>query len=111
MKRLTINEEILLLAIWRLEENAYGVTIREKIIEYTGSEVSFGTLYNNLEKLVKKGYAFSYKGDPTAVRGGKRKVFYRITKEGVDALKKARELHRKLWDDIPEIALNGKIIR
>ena len=104
MKRLTINEEILLLAIWRLGEEAYGVTIREKVNELTGMDFRFGALYNHLEQLARKGYVSSYKGDPTAIRGGKRKVFYRITAEGRAALESSRTLHERLWKDVPRLA-------
>ena len=102
--KLTLNEQILLLAIWRLGDGAYGYTIREQINAYTQKEIAFGTLYNNLDQLIKKGYAVSYKGQPTAIRGGKRKVYYKTTAKGMDALQKARELQNKLWKGIPEYA-------
>ena len=102
--KLTINEQILLLTIWKLDEEAYGYNIREKVCEYLEKEIAFGTLYNNLDQVIRKGYAVSYKGEPTAVRGGKRKVYYKITDEGIDALQAARELQSKLWSEIPELA-------
>ncbi len=102
MKILTINEEILLMGIWKLGENAYGVKIMEFYSDATGREVSFGTLYNNLDQLVKKEYVVSVKGEPTAVRGGKRKVYYTITEIGREALGRARELHRKIWEGVAE---------
>ena len=102
---LTLNEQILLLAIWKLGDEAYGVRLRELVCDYLGKDVAFGTLYNNLDQLIKKGYALSYKGDPTAVRGGKAKVYYQITKEGTAALQAARELQEKLWDGIPKFAI------
>ena len=103
--KLTLNEQILLLSIWRLEDEAYGVKLREMVCDYTGKDVAFGTLYNNLDQLIKKGYAVSFKGEPTAVRGGKAKVYYRMTKEGMLALQDARELQNKLWDGVPEFAI------
>ena len=54
MKRLTMNEQIFLIAIWHLEKDAYGVNIRKKITELTGRSILFGTLYNTLDYLVKK---------------------------------------------------------
>ncbi len=108
LKRLTINEEILLLSIWRLGEDAYGVPIRDKILETTDNDVGMGSLYNNLEQLVKKGYVFSVRGEPTAVRGGKRKVYYRVTDLGLGALNDARNLHQQLWSGVPEFALESK---
>ena len=103
--KLTINEQILLLSILRLKDEAYGVRIREQVCEYTGKEVAFGTLYNNLDQLIKKGYAVSHKGEPTAVRGGKAKVYYQITDEGIKALQAARKLQNRLWHGISELAL------
>ncbi len=104
MKSLTINESMLLLTIWRLGEEAYGVKIRDKVSEYSLREVGFGSLYNNLDQLVRKGYTSSYKGEPTAARGGKRKVYYNLTKKGLEALQNARELQHKLWSNIPDMA-------
>ena len=103
--KLTLNEQILLLSILRLEDEAYGVKLREMVCEYTGKDVAFGTLYNNLDQLIKKGYAVSFKGEPTAVRGGKAKVYYQITKAGMQALQAAKELQERLWDGIPELAM------
>lgn len=103
--KLTITEQILLLSIIRLGEEAYGVMIREMVSRYTGKDVAFGTLYNNMDQLIRKGFAESHKGEPTAVRGGKAKVYYRITKKGIEALKTARELQNKLWDGIPDLAV------
>ncbi len=104
MKKLTINEEIFLIAIWHLQGNAYGVKIRKKIKELTGSNLLFGTIYNTLDYLVKKGYVVTKKGDPTPERGGNNKVYYLITSEGTEALQKARELQESLWNSIPRYA-------
>jgi len=108
--KLTIIEQILLLTILRLDKEAYGNKIREKVSEYLKKDIAIGTLYNNMDQLIRKGYAISYKGEPTAVRGGKRKVFYIITKDGMDALQAAKELQNKLWDGIPdEVFTQGKL--
>ncbi len=105
MKKLTMNEQIFLIAIWHLEGEAYGVKIREKIIELTGSSMMFGTIYNTLDKLVKKGYVSTRKGgEATIERGGYKKVYYSLTKAGREALRKARELQRSLWAEIPQNA-------
>ena len=102
--KVTVTEQILLITIWRLGDEAYGFKIRERICDLTDKEVAFGTLYNNLDQLIKKGYAESFKGEPTAVRGGKRKVYYKMTDLGMEALQSARELNNKLWQDIPDFA-------
>ena len=103
--KLTLNEQILLLSILRLEDEAYGVKLREMVCDYTGKDVAFGTLYNNLDQLIKKGYAVSFKGEPTAVRGGKAKVYYQITKEGIEALQAAKELQERLWGGMPGMVI------
>ena len=105
MKKLTLNEQIFLIAIWHLDEDAYGVRIMEKIIELTGHSMMFGTIYNTLDKLVKKGYVSTRKGgEATDERGGYKKVFYSLTKEGMLALRRARELQENLWAEIPQNA-------
>ena len=106
--KVTITEQMLLLFIYRLDKEAYGFNIREMVCETTGKEIAFGTLYNNLDQLLKKGYAISYKGESTAVRGGKRKVYYQLTPLGMQALPTARDLQEKLWEGIPKMAFTKK---
>ena len=102
MKLLTLNEEILLLSIWKLGDEAYGVKILDQYSSTTGKEIVMGTLYNSLDYLVKKGYISTQRGEPTPERGGKRKVFYSVTKSGLEALKITKELHESVWEDIPD---------
>jgi DNA-binding PadR family transcriptional regulator len=104
MKELTISEEILLSAIWRLKEEAYGVSIRKKVAEVTKKNLIYGTLYNSLDQLVKKGYVTKTKGEPTRQRGGRSKIYYELTKPGIRALQAARELQNSIWEDLPELA-------
>jgi DNA-binding PadR family transcriptional regulator len=99
---LTVIEQVYLIAIWHLKTNAYGVKIREKVIELTGKSIVFGTLYNNLNTLVKKGYVKTHKGDSGPDRGGNIKVFYSITEDGKKALEDSRELQKSLWATLPE---------
>ncbi|MCP4728307.1 MAG: PadR family transcriptional regulator [bacterium] len=102
MKYLTLNEEILLLTIWRLGSEAYGVAIRDKYVETTGNSIVLGTMYNSLDYLVKKKYVMTNKGEPTPERGGKRKTYFQVTKPGLTALKRTRNLHSAIWDGVPE---------
>ena len=104
MGRLTVNEEMFLISIWHLKDDAYGVKIRKKIADLTGINVFLGTLYNTLEQLIRKGYVSSRKGEPTSQRGGHNKVYYSLTNEGLKALTEARELHEKLWSSLPRKA-------
>ncbi len=106
MKDLTLSELIFMLAIWRLEENAYGVTIRKQIAQVTGKVYTYGTLYSALNQLFRKGYVIKSAGPPTAERGGRSKIFYRLSPEGIRALKAARQLNREIWKGIPEFSLD-----
>jgi len=103
MYGLTLMEEILLTAIWRLQDMAYGVSIRKKITEVTGEEMIYGTLYNLLDQLVRKSYLRKSRGRPTPERGGRSKIYYKLTPQGIKALQQARELHCRVWDGIQEL--------
>lgn len=99
---LTIQEEIVVTVLWRLDQEAYGVSIRKKIAEVTGKKMMYGTLYNILNQLLRKGYVEKIKGEPTAKRGGRSKMYYSLTSQGFEMMQKTRELHRSLWDGIPD---------
>ena len=107
MKPLTKIEEILLLTIWRLKENAYGVTIRKEVIKVTGEEMTYGTLYSALDQLVRKEFVYKATGNPTPERGGRRKIYYTISPRGFEALKNAQALTKTLWGDIPDLAFGN----
>jgi len=108
MKKLTINEEIFLISIWHLRDEAFGLNIRAKIREITGTTITFGTLYNTLDYLLRKGYVQTRRGKPSPSRGGHNKVYYSITPDGIQALQGARELQDRLWEGIPLKALDRK---
>ena len=103
MRRLTIPEEILLTAIWRLKDDAYGVTIRKKIAQITEQDIAYGSLYNILAQLGRKGYVIKSRSAPTSERGGRSKIYYRLTASGVKALQEARELQKMIWKNIPDL--------
>jgi len=104
-EELTLHEQTILLSILRLQDNAYGVILRENVMEVTKKNIHYGTLYNTLNKLVKKGYVIASKGEPTHERGGRRKIYYHLTGRGTTALKEAKELQTALWKDIPDFNL------
>lgn len=83
-------EELVLLTLVRLRENAYGTTIRREITERTGRDVSVGAVYTTLERLERKGYVSSRMGEPTAERGGRAKRYFRIEAPGTRALTEIR---------------------
>lgn len=104
LKILSVNEQIFLIAIWWLKDEAYGVRIRDKIAEMTGRTFTFGTLYNTLDHLAKKGYVTSRAVQILNQTGGNRRVYYTITKAGLEALREARELQKAIWKGIKKYA-------
>jgi PadR family transcriptional regulator PadR len=79
-------EHIVLLALLRLADQAYGVTVRQEIEFRTNREVSIGAVYATLDRLEAKRYVKSHLGDPTPERGGRSKRFFRVTAKGIAAV-------------------------
>lgn len=104
MKELSVLEEIILTAVLRLGEEAYGVTVRRKAEEVTGRDILYGTLYNTLDQLVRKGLLSRTEGRPTAERGGRSKIYYRLTARGLCSLREARALHQQIWKGLPRLS-------
>ena len=100
MKLLSRAEEIILLAILKLGQNAYGVKIREQIKEDTGDLWSFASIYTPLDKLNRKRYVVKIKGEPTSERGGKSKFLYKVTETGEQALRDILEAHQQFWSGV-----------
>lgn len=94
-------EQQVLLAVWRLRGDAYGTTVRDELERRTGRDVSQGAVYTTLIRLEKKGLLRSRMADPTPVRGGKAKRYFRITAEGRAGLEAARAVMERLWDGLP----------
>jgi PadR family transcriptional regulator PadR len=87
-------EHMIVLALLRLGDEAYGVTVRQEIEARTKREVSIGAVYATLDRLEGKGYVKSRRGDPTPERGGRSKRFFNVTAKGVAAVNRAqRALH------------------
>lgn len=103
MDILTRTEEMILLAVYRLGEEAYGVTIREQVAHVAGRDFSVGAIYVPLDRLESRGYLTSYMGDPTPERGGRSKRFFRLTSKGIDALNATRTLHETMWAGISQL--------
>ena len=103
MDILTLKEEIILSALWVLGKNAYGGILRDKVVELSKKDIVYGTLYNLLEILIKKGYVRSRKDTPTPVQGGKAMTIYTLTNSGISALKETKKLHENIWKEWPEL--------
>ncbi|OGU54094.1 MAG: hypothetical protein A2V66_07465 [Ignavibacteria bacterium RBG_13_36_8] len=103
MKLLSRAEEIILLVILKLGLETYGVKIREQIFQDTGDPWSFASIYTPLDKLVRKKYVVKIKGEPSPERGGKSKYYYRVTEEGIQAIKDLQDAHKQVWAGVPNI--------
>ncbi len=97
-------EEIVLLTVAILYEDAYGVSIRHEIESRLKRKVSVSALQTALRRMEKKGYLESEFGEATAIRGGKRKRFFRVTKLGKNALDHAKTTRDLLWAAVPNVA-------
>ena len=101
MRLISRLEEIILLAIWRLGADAYGLAILEEIRKATGKVLLTGSIYASLGRLLKHGLVESFEGDPVPERGGRRKIYYRITPDGRQALEEIRKISSAIWANIP----------
>jgi DNA-binding PadR family transcriptional regulator len=94
-------EQLVLLALIRLGDRAYGVAIHHEIVERAGRDVTVAAVYKTLERLEDKGLAASSLGEPTAERGGRRKKFFEIRPAGLRALRHAIGSLKRLADGLP----------
>jgi PadR family transcriptional regulator, regulatory protein PadR len=93
-------EHIVVLALLRLEDRAYGVTVRQEIEFRTQREVSIGAVYATLDRLETKGYVKSHHGDPTPERGGRSKRFFRVTAKGVAAVNRTQRVLQSMAEGL-----------
>lgn len=100
---LTDFELMILLAVLRVGEEAYGVRITEEIERIGRRTVLMGAVYAALERLERNGLVSSSLGDPTAERGGRAKRFFQITPRGLRAVKQTQDALVALWTDLPQL--------
>jgi PadR family transcriptional regulator PadR len=101
-------EEVILLLVGILGEQAYSFKIAEEFESQTGRSASIGAVHSTLTRLEEKGFLSSEMGSATAERGGRRKRIYVITAYGKRTLKNARDFKVSLWEQFPGFA-TGKI--
>lgn len=103
MKKVVLGafEEMVLLAVGALGDNAYGVTIKAELEAQLKKNLSIGALYAALQRLEEKGWVDTRVGGITEKQGGRRKQYYDITKEGVGALSAVRSMRNELFDRMP----------
>ena len=91
-------EELVLLTITSLCDNAYGVSIKNDVEKRTDRKISVGALHSTITRLEEKGLIRSKLGEPTQERGGKRKKFFEITNSGKAILHHVKNLRDELWE-------------
>jgi DNA-binding PadR family transcriptional regulator len=96
-------EQLVLLALLRLGEEAYGVPIVEEIERRTGRAISRTSVYIALTRLEKRGLVASRVGDPTPERGGKAKRYFRLRPEGLDRLKASKAVLVRMWEGLEPV--------
>lgn len=99
-------EELVLLAVGMLGEDAYGVTIKEILKEKTGKAPSIGAMHSALNRLEEKSCLSSREGGATAERGGRRKKYYQLTAYGLKILEETHELRMAFSKNIPGLTFN-----
>jgi DNA-binding PadR family transcriptional regulator len=96
-------ELMVMLALIRLGDNAYGVPISQEIEKRSGREVAIGSVYAALERLEGKGLVTSELGEATAERGGRAKRYFHITGKGLKEVRETQRALMKLWQGLPEL--------
>lgn len=103
MYELTRNEELILLSIWKLKNNAYGVTIRADFKTVTGKALNYGSLYNTLCRLTRRDFVKTSESLPLSKQGGRRKILYTLTTQGKKALAEAQKIQKLAWGKVPDL--------
>ena len=101
-------EEIVLLAVGILGDDAYGVSIRKEIETQSGRDVNIGAVHTAVHRLEAKGYLNSKFGESTNIRGGKRKRLFFLTTAGLKALNGSRDLRSQMWSHLPAVLSKSK---
>lgn len=100
-------EELVLLSVGILFDDAYGLAIADELERQTGRNVMISSVHKALVRLEKKGYLKSRMGGSTATRGGRDKRLYQLTQAGKSVLAESRELRNGMWNQVPKIVWGG----
>lgn len=100
-------EELALLCVRRLGQDADGAAVRDQLADVAGRKVSVSTVYVTLMRLEEKGYARSWLGEPTAERGGRARRHFALTPEGLQALDARRTVRERLWGPSADVQPEG----
>ncbi|WP_192351044.1 PadR family transcriptional regulator [Algoriphagus sp. Y33] len=99
-------EELILLTVGILDQEAYGVAVLEEIKNQTGRKVNISAIHTVLNRLEEKGFLKSYMGGATEERGGRRKRLFTLSATGRSAIEEVKNLRNKLFDQLPPLALD-----
>jgi len=91
-------EQLVLLAVQSLGDEAYGITVRQMLEDRAGRVVSVPTVYSALDRLEQKGYVTARLGEATAERGGRAKRLYRVERAGMRALQETKRMQDRMWE-------------
>ena len=107
MKLLTQQEELVLLAVYKVGKESSLLKIRELLIEISGKQWSISSIYVPLDRSRRNGYLNTTIGEPEAKRGGKAVKYYHLTPVGIKALSALKTIQDNLWEGIDHLALQG----
>ena len=96
-------EEILLLAIWKLKDETYGIAIRRQVEKDTGISWLSEAIYAPLSRLKDKGYVKSIKAERSTEKGGRPRIYYRLTPSGLNRLISVQNVNETLWEGVPDL--------
>ena len=102
-------EELVLLAVGILFDDAYGLSVVDHLEKQTGRPIMISSVHKALVRLEDKGFLKSKTGGATQMRGGRDKRLYTLTHAGVGALRQSRELRNDMWRQVPRIVLDGSV--
>ena len=100
-------EELVLLGVGILFDDAYGLALVDELEKQTGRSVMISSVHKALVRLEDKGYLKSHLGGATELRGGRDKRLYTLTQAGIKVLNQSRELRNALWKQVPKIVWEG----
>jgi DNA-binding PadR family transcriptional regulator len=103
MNYLSRIEEILLLAIWKLKDSAYGISIRDQVEKDTGVDWLSGAIYAPLSRLKKNGYVETFQAKGSTEKGGRPRIYYRLSSLGIKKLVSIQEVNKSVWLGVPDL--------
>jgi DNA-binding PadR family transcriptional regulator len=102
-------EELVVLTVGILYDDAYGLALVDELEQQTGRSVMISSVHKALVRLEEKGYLKSRMGGATQERGGREKRLYALTQSGINVLNQSREMRNTMWEQLPKVILEGRL--